>query len=102
MTGNSNSLVWMSNGNRLTFTSNDPVQTRHTVNGSSTFAVLTNSSDRNGIRVITSNLTFVASNFSHNVLTCMNVDRSTSESVIIPFSGKIRLVSVSLSGIPCT
>jgi hypothetical protein len=85
--GNSNSFAWTSDGNRVLFTSSDPLLTRRSVTGSSTFAVLTDNSDTNGIRVITSNFTFVASSVGSNVLTCQNIDRSTSESVIIPVSG---------------
>ena len=70
------------------FASADPVETRRDVTGSSTYAVLTDNSDINGIRVITSNLTFIASSSKSNVLTCENVDLSTTESVITPVTGK--------------
>ena len=88
-TGNSNMLAWMINGSRLEFTSNDPLLTRYNVDGSSPFAVLTNSSDTNGIRVIVSNLTFIASDSTSNIISCENVDRSMTASTIIPISGKI-------------
>lgn len=91
--GNSNTLAWSNNGNRLMFTSTDPLETRRDVTGSSTFAVLTNNSDTNGIRVITSNFTFIAS--MTNILTCENVDRSTSRSVIAPISGKSKYLYLS-------
>ena len=83
-TGNSNALAWISNSDRLMFASTDPQQT-----GSSAFAVLTDNSDRNGIRVITSSFTFVTS-MMFNVLTCENVDHSTSTSTVIPISGEIK------------
>ena len=89
----SNTLAWSNNGNRLMFTSTDPLETRRDVTGSSTFAVLTNNSDTNGIRVITSSFTFIAS--MTNILTCENVDHSTSRSVIIPISGKIKCLYLS-------
>ena len=85
-TGNSNTLAWMINGSTLTFASNDPLLTRRNVTGVSTYAVITESSNTNGIRVIMSNLTFVAS-MTH-ILMCENVDRSTSKTAIIPISGK--------------
>ena len=85
-TWNSNTLVWTNNGNSLIFTSNDPLMTRRNVDGSSTSAVLTDSSDRNGIRVIMSNITFISA--INNVLSCQNVDRSTTRFVIVPISGK--------------
>ena len=95
-TGNSNTLTWTSNGDSLTFASTDPLGTRRDVNGLNTYAVLADTSDTNGIRVITSNLTFVASSFGSSVvLTCANVDLSTSESVIIPVSGRIKSQLVS-------
>ena len=74
------------------FASTDPVEMRRNVTGSSTFAVLTENSNVNGIRVITSNLTFVTSSTSSksNVLTCSN-DHSISESMIIPVSGMYKI-----------
>ena len=60
---------------------------RHDVTGSNAFAMLTESSDRNGVRVIMSNLT-VSIPTSEIVLTCVNVDHTTSESVIVPAAGK--------------
>ena len=88
-TVNSNSLAWStSDGNRVVFTSSDPPLTRRSVDGSSASAVLTDNSDTNGIRLITSNFTLAASSSRSNIiLTCENVGRSTSESVIIPVSG---------------
>lgn len=87
VTWNSNALNWTTiNGNSLAFSSTEPLQTRRNVTGSSTFAVLTENSNRNGFRVIMSNLTFIASMM--NVLVCENVGQSTRKSVIIPVSGK--------------
>lgn len=90
-TGNSNTLVWMTDGSRLEFASNDPLMTRRDVNSSSTFAVIAENSDRNGVRVIVSNLTFITPKSMSSVVMCENVDRSSTESVFIPVSGKIRV-----------
>jgi hypothetical protein len=75
----------MSNGNRLSFTSDDPLLMRRNVPGSNGFAVLTENSNVNGIRVIMSNITVgVSSNDPEIILTCENVDRAMVEPVIIP------------------
>ena len=75
----------MSNGNRLLFTSTDAVPTRRNVSRSNQFAVLTENSDMNGIRVIMSNFTInLSSNDSDIMLTCQNVDRAMTEPIIIP------------------
>ena len=88
-TGNSNTLAWIINRERLMFASNDLLKTRRDVNGSDAYTVLTNSSNTNGIMVIVSNLTFIASDSVSNALTCENVDRSVNRSIIIPVTGKI-------------
>lgn len=90
-TGNSSALAWTINGTRLEFMSSDPLMTRHNVFGPSTYAVLTESSDTNGISVIMSNLTLSVSMSSNDpsiILMCENVDRTISEPVIIPIAGK--------------
>ena len=85
VTGNSTSLAWMSNGNRLLFMSSDPLLTRRNVSGSNGYAVLTESSIVNGIRVIMSNITVSASsNDPEIILTCENADRNMIEPIIIP------------------
>ena len=85
ITGNSDSLSWMSNGNTLSFTSTDAVPMRQNVSGSNQFAVLTENSDVNGIRVIMSNFTInVSSDVSDIILTCENVDHAMIEPIIIP------------------
>ena len=85
ITGNSTSLAWMSNGTRLIFASNDTLLTRRVVPGSSTFAVLTENSHVNGIRVMMSNITVtVSSNDPEIILTCENVDHTITEPIIVP------------------
>lgn len=89
-TGNSSALAWMTNGRRLEFTSSDPLLMRRSVLGLSGFAVLTENSNANGVRVIMSNLTlFVSMNLSDIsiVLTCENVDHTISNPVILPIVG---------------
>ena len=87
ITGNSSSLIWTINGNRLTLTSNNSLLTQQNVPGSNGFAMLTESSDINGIRVITSDITATASlNDPEIVLTCENVDRAMIQPKIIPTS----------------
>ena len=86
-TGNSNALAWTINGSRLEFMSNNASLTRHDIPGSSGFAVLTENSIVNGIRVIMSNITL--SVFSSDIiLTCQNVDQSMTEPIIVPIIGK--------------
>ena len=97
VTGNSTSLAWMSNGNRLSFTSSDPQMTRQNV--SNGFAVLTENSIVNGIRVIMSNITVsVSSSDPEIILTCENVDRNMIEPIIIPTTrtGKYLIYSSEL------
>ena len=85
ITGNSDSLAWTSNGNTLSFTSTAAVPMRQNVSGSNQFAVLTENSDVNGIRVIMSNFTInVSSDVSDIILTCENVDHAITEPIIIP------------------
>ena len=94
-TGNSNTLAWiLSSGSRLEFAADDPPLTRRDVSGSSTTAVLTGSSNTNGVRVITSNLTLIASTPETILLTCENVDGSTVNALLIPVSGKWLLIIV--------
>ena len=84
-TGNSSTHAWITNGTRIVFTSDDRLGIGRDVPGSSTYAVLTESSDRNGVRVIMSNITVSASKESNNIiLTCENVDSTMTEPVIIP------------------
>lgn len=85
ITGNSTSLAWMNNGNRLVFASNDALLTRRDVPGSSAFAVLAENSNVNGIMVIMSNITVtVSTNHPEIILTCESVDRTTVEPIIVP------------------
>ena len=91
-TGNSNALAWRVNGNRLEFMSSDPPSTRRNVPGSSTFALLTESSNMNGTRVIMSNLTIIGSS-DDIILTCQNVDQSITEPFIAPITGKYNIKS---------
>jgi hypothetical protein len=85
ITGNSTSLAWTSDGNRLSFTSSDPLLTQRNVPGSDGFAVLTENSNMNGIRVIMSNITVrVSSNDPEIILTCESVDRTMIEPIIVP------------------
>ena len=85
-TGNSNTLAWSTNRNRLVLTPDDPPLTRLDVSAS---AVLTDRSNRSGVVVITSNLTVAASMSDTSLLAmCENVDRSTLNAVSIPVSGK--------------
>ena len=86
-TGSSTSLAWTINRTRLTFGSNDPLLMQQDVPGSSTFAVLTENSDVNGIRVIMSNLTASFSN-DRIILTCENVDHAMLKSIILPVARK--------------
>ena len=65
-TGNSRALAWMTEGNTLTFFSNNSLLMRHDVSGSSTFAVLIENSDASGVRVIMSNLTVGVSTSSND------------------------------------
>ena len=58
--------------------------------GSNAFAVLTESSDRNGMKVIMSNLTVSISTTSNIVLTCENVHCTKLEHnniIIVPAAG---------------
>ena len=90
-TGNSSALAWTINGTRLEFVSSYSLMTRRNVPGSNAYAVLTESSDTNGVRVIISNLTLsvsVSSNDPSIILTCENVDHTISEPVILPIAGK--------------
>ena len=87
-TGNSNSLTWVTDGNRVQFSSSDPLLTRENV-GSSTSAVLTENSDRNGVRVIMSNITVGISMSSTDplvTLTCEN-DGAMVQPILLPISG---------------
>ena len=85
-TGNSNTLAWSTNRNRLVLTSDNPLLTRLDV---STSAVLTDRSNRSGVVIITSNLTVAASTSDTSLLAiCENVNRSTLNAVSIPVSGK--------------
>jgi hypothetical protein len=84
-TGNSNSLAWVTKGNRVEFASNVPPGTRLNVTDSNAYGILTNSYNGNRIQVITSNLTLIASMDDTSLLAnCENVDRSTSNPAIIP------------------
>ena len=84
-TGNSSTHAWITYRTRLEFTSDDPQETIRDVPGSTTYAVLMESSDRNGVRVIISNITISASSESDNIiLTCENVDSTMTEPIIIP------------------
>ena len=86
-TGDSQALAWSIDGTRLEYTSNDLLLERLNIAGSSTFAVLTENTEVNGIRVIMSNLTL--SVFSKDViLTCENVDQMMTQPIIVPIAGK--------------
>ena len=92
-TGDSNTLVWTTNGDRfnLSFTSTDSPLTMRNVTGSSTFSVLVESSDRNGVRVIMSNITVgvpTSSTDTEVILTCKNANRARKKTVILPVVGK--------------
>ena len=93
-TAHSSILAWSSDefigqdGIRLEFASVQPLLTRQNVAGLSTFAVLTDNSDMNGVVVLESELTFVASESSANILSCLNVVRQTLYPIIIPMSSK--------------
>ena len=85
-TGNSNSLTWITDGNRLQISSSNP---RENIPGSSTSAVLTENSDRNGVRVIMSNITVSVSMSSTDhlvTLTCEN-DGAIVQPIILPIPG---------------
>ena len=72
--------------NRLEFTSNDPLQTRRSVNA---LGILTNRHSDNRIPVISSNLTVTASIDDTNVMIqCENVDGSTLNAFPINISRK--------------
>lgn len=87
ITGNSSSLVWTINGNRLALTSNTTLLTWQNVPGSSGFAMLTENSDINGIRVIMGDIAATVSlNDPEIVLTCENVGRAMIQPKIIPTS----------------
>ena len=94
ITGYSNTLAWTSdqligpNNARLEFVSIDPILTTHRVPGSSTFAVLTDVSSPNDVVVLSSDLTFTASDSPAHILTCLNVGRQSSYSIIIPKSSE--------------
>ena len=93
ITGYSNTLAWSSNqligpnDARLEFVSIDSVNMTLKVPGSNTVAVLTDVSRQNGVMVLSSDLTFVADKPA-NILTCVNVDQQSSDSIIIPMSSK--------------
>ena len=93
-TANSNNLTWSSDeyigqGDMLLeFALDDPLLTRRNVTGLSTFALLTDSSNSNGVVVLTSDLTLIASGNPNDILTCMNVGHQNSYSIIIPVSSK--------------
>ena len=94
-TGHSRTLAWSSDefigpgGARLEFASVQPVPTRQNISGSNAFAVLTNSSNMNGVVVLMSDFTFIVSeNVTIIILTCMNVGRHSSSSIIVPMSSK--------------
>ena len=93
-TGHSNTTAWSSDefigqgGARLELASDDPLQTRRNVTNSSTFAVLTDSSDLSGVVVLTSFLSFAASRNSDNILICENVDLQSSYPIIVPMSSE--------------
>ena len=70
------------------FRSNDTLHTRRDVPGSSTFAVLTENSNANGIRVIMSNITVSVFSNDQIILTCENVDRTMTKAIIVRTAGK--------------
>ena len=90
-TAHSNTIAWSSDEQddmQLEFASVEPVTTRRNVTNSSTFAVLTDSSDVNGVVVLMSDLTFIASENPANLLTCLNSDLQSSRSIIVPVYSK--------------
>ena len=86
-TANSSAQAWTFNETRLDFTSNNGTLSRHNLPGSNGFAVLTENSIVNGIRVIMSNITVSASS-SNVTLMCGNVDQNMIEPITIPMIGK--------------
>jgi hypothetical protein len=88
-TGNSNSLAWVTDGNRIEFELNVPLGTRLNVTDSNAYGILTNRYDENRIQVIASSLTLTASVDDTSILVkCENVNRSTSNPAIIPVKCK--------------
>ena len=94
-TGNSNALTWMVNGTSLEFSSDNASLTMLAIPESSGFAVLTENSIVNGIRVLMSNITLNVSS-SDVILTCQNVDQSMIMPFIIPTNGKYMYLSYYL------
>ena len=83
-TGNTNALAWIIDGSRIEFTSSDPLLTRRTVSRSNASAVVTENSDRNGVRVIMSSLTVSARMTSMIILTCENVGQTVTNLSLFP------------------
>lgn len=89
-TGNSNTLAWAIDRNRLEFASSDPLFISHSVDG---FGTLTGRYNRTGVEVITSNLSVTASTEDTRLqIQCENVDGSTSNSITIPVLRKYLLM----------
>lgn len=86
-TGNSNALAWTVNGTGVEFSSNDALLAIRDIPGLSGFAVLTENSIVNGIRVLMSNITLDVSS-SDITLTCQNVDQSVRTPITVPIIGK--------------
>ena len=83
--GNSQRLAWAIGGSRAEFTSSDPLMERRDLIGSSTYAILTDRYNRNGIEVTTSSLMVTALvNDTALLIHCENLDRSTSNPAFIP------------------
>ena len=74
--------------------SDDSQQIRHDVPGLGVFAILTESTDANGIRMIMSNLTLNVSS-DDIILICENVDQNITDPIIIPALGKSNRARVS-------
>ena len=95
ITAHSNTLAWSSDqligedGAELVLNLNDPLLARQNASNMNTFAVLSNTSDENGVLVLKSELSFVLLSTSFSIiLTCENIDDQNSHSVILPIYSK--------------
>ena len=100
-TAHSNTLAWSSDqligegGAELMFSFNEPFNllARKNASNMNTSAVLSDTSEENGVSVLKSELSFTLPSTSNSfdiVLTCENVDLQSSYSIILPIQSKFQ------------